>query len=111
MLAEPLMNGETVKAQLVTALAEEAADLAMNFGYKLLADDAKTDDCELTEPLAILSEPLLSETLELLQAEQEGIVVDQASHLTPRFTRVALVAWTPIAKRKRQPAPPKKRSA
>lgn len=110
MISEFLLNGETMRSQIMTALGEEAADLAVNFLFRLLVDDAKADDCELAEPLPVFSEPLLTETLSLLQAEQEGILVDQASHLTPRFTRIALAAWLPIAKRKRQASPPKKKS-
>lgn len=109
-LSQLLMNGETAKAQIATALSEEAAELSLNFLYKLLGDDAKSDDCEVAEPVAISTDPLLSETLQLMQADQEGIFVDQASHLTPRFTRIALVAWIPISKRKKQALPPKKKS-
>ena len=110
MLSELLMNGETVKAQMITALAEEAADQSLNFLFRLLADDAKTDDCELSEPILVATDSLLADALELLEGEREGVTIDQAAHLTPRFTRVAIVAWLPIAKRRKQAPPPKKKS-
>lgn len=109
-LSDLLMNGETQKAQVATAVCEESADLAFLFLLKLLAIDAKTDDCEISEPLAVSDAGLLQETLTLLDAEQEGVAMDSALHLTPRFTRVGLVAWTPIAKKKRPIALPKKRT-
>jgi hypothetical protein len=110
-LSELLMNGESVRSQIVTALAEDAADLSFQFLFKLLVDDAKNDDCEIAEPLPLPNDDLLTETLALLEADQEGIHLDQASHLTPRFTRVALAAWLPLAKKKRPTLQPKKKSA
>lgn len=110
-IAEGLMKGETVRSQLLTAFGEESADLALSFLYKLLADDAEADDCELSDLNVVVSDPLLTQTIALLHAEHEGISIDSASHLSPRFTRVALVAWTPVSKKKRQVIPSKKRSA
>jgi hypothetical protein len=110
-LSELLIKGETTRAQVVTALSEESTELAFQFLYKLLIDDARHDDCEISEPV-FLSEPgLIAETLTLLEAEQEGVTIDAASHLTPRFTRVAIIAWRPIARKKRSQVPEKKRSA
>ncbi len=110
-LSEMLMNGETQRSQVVTALSEDAADVSLQFLFRLLADDAKTDDCELADPILVGEPGLQSETLTLLEAQQEGVTIDQAGHLSPRFTRVALMAWWPVAKKKRNPIPAKKRSA
>ncbi len=110
-LSELLMSGETSKALLITALSEESADLSLNFLYKLLADDAKSDDCEVSVLMPVTDAGLLAETLTLAGADQEGIHVDTASHLSPRFTRVALVGWIPLSKKKRLVQAPKKRSA
>jgi hypothetical protein len=109
-LSDVLMSGETTRSQLVTALAEESADLAFNFLCRLLVDDAKTDDCEVAPPVMITDPMALSETLALLSADQEGVQLDAASHLTPRFTRVALIAWLPINKKKRLAPSPKSKS-
>jgi hypothetical protein len=110
-LSQLLMNGETQRAQIITAFSEECVELSFQFILKLLANDAKSDDCEISDPVVITDTALLQESLNQLEASQEGITIDTAQHLTPRFTRVALVAWTPISKKKRASALPKKRAA
>lgn len=110
-LSDLLLNGETQRSQIASAICEESADLCMNFLLRLLADDARTDDCEISEPMAVTDSALLGETLKLLEAEQEDVNLDSAFHLTPRFTRVALVAWWPVARKKKASQSQKKRSA
>lgn len=106
-----LMNTETQRSQVVTAFSEESADLSLHFLLRLLSDEAKGDDCEVSEPIPVVTQPLMEETLSLLEADQEGVALDAAGHLSPRFTRVALVAWWPLAKKKRLTLAPKKKSA
>ena len=100
-LSQLLLNGETNQAHLLTAIAEESANLAFQFLFKLLVEDAKQDDCEIGEPLFVKEEPLLTLVLTKLSADQEGITLDSAKHLSPRFTRIALAPWIPITKRKK----------
>jgi len=110
-LSELLMRGETQASQVVTAFAEESADLSLHFILRLLADDAYGDGCMISDPLEILDASLMAETLTLLEAAQEGVTVDTADHLSPRFTRVALVAWAPVSRKRSSAAPAKKKSA
>jgi len=105
-----LMNGETQKTQVTTAICEESAELSFQFLLKLLAMDAKSDDCEILEPVAVTEAVLLQEVLTVLSADQEGVNLDSAFHLSPRFTRVGLVAWSPLSKKKRAALLSKKRS-
>ena len=104
------MNGESQRSQIVTAVCEESADLCLNFLSRLLTEEAEGDDCEVSDPILVEPGETLAETLMLLEADQEGVTLDTAFHLSPRFTRVALVVWWPAA-RKKKSAPPKKRSA
>lgn len=106
-----LMNGETQRSLVVTALSEDAADASLHFLMRLLADDAQSDDCDLAEPILVSEPTLLSEVLSLLEAQQEGVQLDQIQHLTPRFTRIALMAWWPISKKKRTTLASKKKLA
>lgn len=108
-LSELLMNGETTRSHVISALSEESADLSLNFLTKLLAEDARQDDCDVGDPIMITEESFLSEVLLTLEAEEEDIHLDPASHLTPRFTRVALAAWVPVTKKKKQGFSAKKR--
>ena len=110
-LSEFLLNGETQRSQVSSAICEESADLCLHFLMRLLADDAQTDDCEISEPISVTDSALLGTTLKLLEAEQEGVTFDSACHLAPRFTRVALVAWWPVARKKKSSQTSKKRSA
>lgn len=108
-LSEVLMSGEAQRAQLVTALAEESADLSLGFLYRLLQDDAKADDCEASPLFPVTDPEHIAHLLTLLEADQEGVTLDAASHLVPRFTRVALVAWMPVSKKKKLTHTPKKK--
>jgi hypothetical protein len=109
-LSEMLMNGETQRSQMVQAISEESADLCLNFLSRLLAEEAAGDDCEVSEPILVEPGETLAETLELLDAGEEGVSLDTAYHLSPRFTRVALSVWWPVA-RKKKAASARKRSA
>jgi hypothetical protein len=110
-LTQLLMSGETQSAQVVTAFAEEAADLSLQFLVRLLADDANGDGCVVSEPLPITAPAVQAEVLTLLEAATEGVSVDTADHLSPRFTRVALAAWSPGSRKRAASAPVKKKSA
>ncbi len=109
-LSEVLLAGETTRAQLITALADDSADIAFNFLCRLLVDDAKGDDCEVTPPVMVTDPAALAEILQPLSAEQESVHLDAAGHLSPRFTRVALTAWLPVNKRKKLAQAPKFKS-
>lgn len=101
-ISQLLINGETTRANVLTAFGDECVDLAFQFIRKLLAGDAEQDDCEVGEPIFVSEEPLLSETLSALSADQEGVVAEPAGHVSPRFTRIALAAWLPVSRKKRQ---------
>jgi hypothetical protein len=109
-ISDLLLKGESNKSQVLSAIGEEAADLSFSFIHRLLQEEAKGDDCETTDPITIKDQELLAEILTLLDAGQEGISLDTAGHLSPRFTRVAAVAWWPV-KKKRITASLKKRFA
>jgi len=110
-LSTMLMNGETQRSQIATAVCEESADLCLQFLLRLLSEEAEEDDCEVSEPVPVDSGDMLAETLTVLDADEEGVSIDTAYHLSPRFTRVALVIWWPAARKKRAATTPKKRSA
>ena len=110
-IADHLMKGETNRSHVLAAIGEESADLAFSFVFRLLTDDAKSDDCEVSDPVPCQDPSALQETLFHLEAEQEGIGLDSAGHLTPRFTRINLVAWWPASRKKRITVASKKRFA
>ena len=110
-LSTLLMNGETQRSQIATAVCEESADLSLQFLWRLLIEEAMDDDCEVSDPMFVESSEALAEILTILEADQEGITMDSAFHLSPRFTRVAVVVWWPIARKKKSASASKKRSA
>ena len=109
-LSDVLMKGETRRSEVVMALSEEAADLAFAFIFRLLIDDAQSDDCEISEPIPIEEAEALNEILAFLEADQEGVFLDAAQHLTPRFSRVALSVWWTASKKKKSTPPNKKKA-
>ena len=110
-LSQTLLNGETNRSLIVTAFCEESADLSFHFLHRLLLEDAENEHCELSVPLYVGEPGLVHETLTLLEAEQEGITMDLALHLSPRFTRIALLAWKPIVKKRQRVLSQKKKSS
>lgn len=110
-ISDLILKGESNKSQVISAIGEESADLSFAFIHRLLQDEAKSDDCETTDPIFLTDKDVLSEVLTLLDAGQDGISLDTAGHLCPRFTRVAIIAWWPVSKKKRAALTLKKRFA
>jgi hypothetical protein len=94
------LKGESQRSQVLSAIGQDAADLSFAFIHRLLLEEAKSDECETAEPVFMDDKDLLAEILTLLDAGQEGVSLDSAGHLSPRFTRVAAVAWSPIKKKR-----------
>lgn len=111
LISASLMSGESHRAEVLTAFANESADLSLNFISRLLAEEAEQDGCVISDPIIISESLLVGSVVRCLEAVEEGISVDAAGHLTPRFTRVAIFSWTPLKKKKRQPALPNKKTS
>jgi len=100
-ISETLLKGEPIRSQVLTAIGEESADLAFQFISRLIQEEAQSDGCDLSEPVFLTQQEVLSDLFTELEAQTEGVFLDPAGHLSPRFTRVALLGWSPISKKKR----------
>jgi hypothetical protein len=86
------------KAVLMDALAKEALDQSVNFVYRLIGEEAKEDNCELS-PLWPVEPSLIKPFLASLEAHKADISLDGEDRFSPLFSRVNFCFWVPASRR------------
>jgi hypothetical protein len=83
---------------LLAAVQQEALAQALQFAIRLVQDQAKEEDCEMSAP--VFSPDLFtSSTLPtLLGVQRIGIAFDASTQELPSHARVAWLFWTPVGK-------------
>jgi|GEM_PF-3563545 len=100
VLADALARGKIFRGEVLTALGEEWTDQAGRFIERLTADEARQDSCELLSRVDFSNTDPLRETLDLLNANRVGVLLNPTGALSPRFTRVGLIPWSSSKKKK-----------
>ena len=83
---------------VVDSIAREALEQSLNFTTKLIAEEAKNEDCELSPPLPIGSEEI-KEVLPLLESEKAQIGLNFQGGITPFFTNASFCFWNLTSKK------------
>lgn len=99
-LGGALSRGEALRSQILTSLGEESAEQAAGFVYRLLAEEAKEESCELSPRAGAMEAGQQRDILSALEADKVQIQIDSQGHLLPRFTRAGYVLWWPPAKKR-----------
>jgi len=89
-------------AIMLAALAEEGAESAADFVSRLITEEAKKEDCELTVREELTDPAKIELALKGLCAERIGVTLKAPGVLSPRFTRVASLLWIPRMTKKRR---------
>ncbi len=100
-LGEAIGRGESLRSHILTSVAEESAEQAARFVYRLLGEEVKGESCALSERVDELSQEGRRNILSLLDSSKVEISLDNTGHLSPRFTRTGHVLWRPLSKKKR----------
>jgi hypothetical protein len=101
-----VLNGKRVEAlsdsgreSLLSALEQEALSQSISFASRLLQDQAKEEDCELSTPEAVLDPVMASSLASLVGVQRIGINLDATGAELPSYARAAWLFWTPIGKK------------
>ena len=100
-LIEKETSPQTPLSLAVAALAEEGAAASAAFVERLILEEAKGEDCELSEPVDIVIPADRATALKDISAVKIGIQ-EEGGRLVPRFTRIRAFFWIPrMTKRRR----------
>jgi hypothetical protein len=88
---------DAMEPLFAAAVGEEALHQSVQFALRLLQDQAKEEECEMSGPVLSEDPTLLSPLTSLLGSRRIGIEVDAAIPLSP-YARVAWSFWTPLVK-------------
>jgi len=85
------------RESLLAALGQEALAQSLQFAVRLIQEQAKDEDCEMTAP-ACAPDPQLAGSLAMLVGVSRiGITLESGAPLPP-FARLAWLFWTPVGK-------------
>lgn len=92
-------DSEKLRTHILDALAREALEQSIHFVLKLIAEEAKEENCELSVPLPLES-TYLEEALSFLQASKADIHSGSDGKLSPLYSSVSYCFWQAVAKSK-----------
>lgn len=100
-----LAGNEPVRASLLAALQEEALHQTVQFAVKLILEQAKEEECELSAlsqaedlPAGGQGSSLLPPLVALLGIQRIGLPFDGNAPCLPPYSRLVWTLWTPAAK-------------
>jgi hypothetical protein len=100
--ATALAKEETAQAYLLTALRDEALHQSIQFIIKLIAEQAKEEECELSALSQAEEASLLPPLAALLGIQRIGLECDENAPALPPYSRLMWTQWTPVAKSSRR---------
>lgn len=95
---------DTLREALWAGLQQEALTQAVQFAVRLIQEQAKEEDCEMSPPVSVNDMSLAASLAALLGVGRIGIEWKASDSLPPSYVRVAWAFWTPAAKKSSRPA-------
>jgi hypothetical protein len=89
---------DPIRDPLLAALEQEALAQAVQFAVRLIQDQAKEEDCEMSAPVTAEDVQTASALATLVGIQRIGINLDAVSSELPPHARVAWLFWTPVGK-------------
>ena len=94
---------DATREMLLAALLQEALAQSLQFTIRLIGEQAKEEDCEMSLPVSVQDLPagrqgLLASLATLLGLARIGIAIDAAAPELPPYARVSYLFWTPVSK-------------
>lgn len=91
-------KGQERDAALMDAVTREALDQSVNFVHRLIGEEAKDDNCELS-PLWPVEPALVRDFLAALESHKADITLEGDDRFVPLYSRVSFCFWIPLSKR------------
>lgn len=87
------------RSVILDSIAHEALEQSLNFVLKLLLEESKEEDCELSPYLPVESSHLKS-TLEILESQKADVSLSDQGIITPAFSTISYCFWNSTSKSK-----------
>ncbi len=94
------------REMLLAALEHEALAQAIQFTARLLSDQAKEEDCEMSAAVTVKEEAAVQSLAALVGVSRIGIQMDASSPGLPPHARLTCWFWTPAGKGSSERAQP-----
>jgi len=92
---------EAGREPLLAALEQEVLSQSLSFAARLIQDQAKEEDCEMSAPVPVLDSAEASSLASLVGVQRIGINLDNSANELPSHVRLASLFWTPAGKKSR----------
>jgi hypothetical protein len=89
---------DAVREPFYSALAHEGLSQSVQFAMRLLGDQAKDEDCEMSTPVPVTESPLACSFASLVGVSRIGVELSGADTAMPPYSRVCYAFWTPVGK-------------
>jgi len=96
--AAALAANESLRASLLAALQEEALHQSIQFAVKLISEQAKEEECDLSALSRAEDVSLLPPLAALLGIQRIGLPFDGNAPCLPPYARLIWTLWTPASK-------------
>jgi negative regulator of sigma E activity len=92
-------RGETILSQILHAIALEALDQSANFIRRLINEEARDEECELSKNTTINSAEEWRKFCEAVPGDKIGVSFSGTSEFQPMYTSCGMIFWMPMKKR------------
>lgn len=89
---------DALQGALLGAIQQEAVTQATQFAMRLIQEQAKEEECEMSAPVSPPEESFLPPLAALLGLQRIGLLLDPAAPQWPPYARMAWTLWTPLRK-------------
>ncbi|MFA5975855.1 MAG: hypothetical protein WC859_06770 [Elusimicrobiota bacterium] len=93
-----VVEKDALQGALLSAIQQEAVTQATQFALRLIQEQAKGEECEMSAPAPLAEGSLLVPLAALLGLQRIGVVLDPAAPHMPPYARLIWTAWTPVRK-------------
>jgi hypothetical protein len=100
-LQEAECSAEGLSGKIIHSIYLEALEQSVNFVSRIISDEAKQDNCELSERMKLSSYTALHRLFEIVTVDKIGVSLLDTKELQPQYTTCAVFFWIPNSKKKR----------
>ena len=86
--------------KIVSAISADTLEQSKNFVQRLIAEEAKQEQCELSRAVE-LSEDNSAKIASLLPLEKINVSIDEQNKFSPSYTVAGFYYWLPVKKRRK----------
>lgn len=104
-------NGDTGQESLFAALQQEGLAQAIHFAIRLIQEQAKEEDCEMSPAIPSDDGTVLKPLAELLGLQRVGIDFNPDAPTLPAHARIVWTFWTPLGKGGKRETPSRSEKA